>query len=231
MRLFFGLVKSKVGKLLLASGAGKIPVVRRLVFRVYYDRNTWGDPESRSGGGSNLAQTEVIRRDLPALFHRWEVRSLLDVPCGDGHWWAGVDHDLEEYIGADIVPGMIEEREKAARPGERFVCLDVATTPLPRADAILCRDLLVHLSFGLIQETVANFKRSGAEYLIATTFPGRSNQDIKTGRWRPLDLTAPPLNFPTPLEVVNEVCTEAGGLYSDKSLGVWRLSDLPNGST
>ncbi len=226
-------------KLLLASGVTKIPGVRQWVFRAYYDKNSWGDPESRSGSGSNFAQTETIRRELPGLFERLEINTLLDLPCGDGHWWACVEHSLDEYIGADVVPEMIAARNGTARPGERFEYLDAASDDLPQSDAILCRDLLVHFSYELAQETVANFRRAGATYLIATTFSGefptnsgghytahRKNEDIKTGRWRPLDLTAAPFNFPPPLELVNENCTEAGGQYGDKSLGVWRLADL-----
>jgi SAM-dependent methyltransferase len=214
-------------RLLLASGVTKVPVIRRTLFRLYYTCNSWGDAESRSGAGSNLTQTEVIRRELPDLFRRWGIRSLLDVPCGDGHWWVEVDHDLASYTGADIVPEMIEKRQANARPGESFKCLDVTSDLLPQVDAIFCRDLLVHLSFELVERAIANFKRSGAEYLITTTFPGRSNVDIKTGKWRPLDLTTAPFNFPAPLELLNEDCTEAGGIYTDKSLGVWRLADLP----
>lgn len=228
-------------KVVIASGVTKIPAVRRWVFNAYYDKNSWGDPESRSGGGSNFAQTEVIRRGLSGLFERWQIGTLLDVPCGDGHWWADIEHHLKEYTGVDIVPEMVAARKASARPGERFECLDASADDLPRADAILCRDLLVHFSYDLALETIANFQRSGADYLIATTFSGdfegvngsggytckRTNSDIKTGRWRPLDLTAPPFNFPQPLELLVEGCTEADGLYADKSLGVWRLSDLP----
>jgi hypothetical protein len=49
---------------------------------------------------------------------------------------------------------------------------------LPPCGAILCRDCLVHLSFGNIERAVANFRRSGAVWLIATTFPEwRTNAD------------------------------------------------------
>lgn len=213
-------------RLLLASGITKNETIRKRLFSAYYDRNTWGDEESRSGGGSNLAQTEVVRRALPDLFRRQNIDSLLDVPCGDGHWWNLVDHDLDAYLGADVVPEMIEKRRAAARPAETFYCCDVAADPLPKADAILCRDLLVHFSYDVAVKALRNMQASGAEYLIATTFPGRKNKDIKTGSWRPIDLTAAPFNFPPPLELINEDCTEAGGRFADKSLGVWRLSDI-----
>ena len=36
-----------------------------------------------------------------------------------------------------------------------------------------------------------------------------------------------PFNFPPPLRLVNENCTEGDGAYGDKCLGLWRLADLP----
>ncbi|HEX8999730.1 MAG TPA: class I SAM-dependent methyltransferase, partial [Blastocatellia bacterium] len=74
-----------------------------------------------------------------------------------------------------------------------------------------------------------NFKRSKSEYLLTTTFPKTEvNEDILTGEWRPLNLQRAPFNFPEPLRLINERCTEEGDRYADKSLGLWRLSDLPN---
>jgi hypothetical protein len=110
----------------------------------------------------------------------------------------------------------------------RFVRADVLRDPLPRADAVLCRDLFTHLSFAEIRRAVANFRRSGATYLLTTTYTNpRPNHDTAGGEWRTLNLTLPPLCFPAPLRVVNEKCVEARGTLADKSLAVWRLADLP----
>ena len=44
---------------------------------------------------------------------------------------------------------------------------------------------------------VGNFRRSGAEYLIPTTFvDDRPNPDIATGEWRPLNMQRPPFFVP-----------------------------------
>lgn len=63
---------------------------------------------------------------------------------------------------------------------------------------------------------------------MATTFPRQlENFDTHTGGWRPIDFTIPPFNFPTPLYLLNEGCTEADGLFEDKSLGLWEIDSLP----
>jgi hypothetical protein len=92
---------------------------------------------------------------------------------------------------------------------------------------VLCRDLFIHFSEALTFDALRNLKKSGATYLITTTFPGRKNRDVETGDYRPIDLTAPPYNFPEPRELINEGCTEGDSRFTDKSLAVWRFADLP----
>lgn len=184
--------------------------------------------ESLSGPGSSLAQTAVVRRALPLLLQQLQARSLLDAPCGDFHWMADVALGVEEYIGVDILPELIaQNRARHAAPGRRFLLMDMLSDPLPRADAVLCRDALVHLPQAEVTQALGNFAASGARYLIATTFPNRaSNPDIHLGAWRPLNLQAAPFSLPPPLLLLNEGCTESAGAFGDKSLGVWRLGDL-----
>lgn len=195
------------------------------VFTTILQENVWGSPETPSGLGSELDATAAVRRELPELLKRHGVRSVLDIPCGDGGWMAEVD--LDGYVGADIVAELIE-RNRQRFPGRRFVVLDLTKDPLPLVDLVFCRDCLVHLSYANIGHAIANLRASGARWLLTTTFPGRgANVDIADGDWRPLDFQDEPFRWPQPLEVLNENCQEEGGAYTDKSLGLWRISDLP----
>jgi hypothetical protein len=137
---------------------------------------------------------------------------------------------VEEYIGVDVLAELVAENQaRHGGPQRRFVRADLVRGTLPSADAIFCRDLLVHLSFADIFDAVRNFQRSGATYLLTTTFTGdRPNRDIETGAWRTLNLTLPPFEFPQPMRVLNEKCLEGDGAFADKSIGVWRLADLPS---
>lgn len=210
-----------------ARGALRTP--RSTFERIYWD-NHWGGSESRSGPGSSLAQTDVIRRALPARLQALGVRVLLDIPCGDMHWQRHMDLAwLERYLGADIVAALIERNRRRIRDARfAFLHLDVVGDRLPRADAVLCRDCLVHLPNRLVRRALTNIRRSGADWLITTTFPRHDNEgDIVVGDWRPLNLERPPFCLPPPLELINEACTDAGGCYADKSLGIWRIRDIP----
>ena len=185
--------------------------------------------ESGSGTGSSLQQTQVIRQQLPKMLQSLGIDTLLDAPCGDLHWMRHVDLGTVHYIGVDLLGEVIADNTAThADRGRRFHRADVTRDPLPQADAILCRDLLPHLSFSQVLDTLQNFKRSGATYLLTTTFTGhRPNQDTSGGRWRTLNFSLPPFNFPEPTALINESCTEAGGTFNDKCLGLWRLADVP----
>ncbi len=172
--------------------------------------------ESLSGPGSSLEQTTEIRRRLPILFASLDINSMLDAPCGDFNWLRRIDLRLEKYVGIDIVPSIIEHNRKQFENGNRkFYISDMTADFLPRCDLIFCRDCLVHFSFEEIFATLRNFQNSGAEYFLTTTFPSRSsNQDIQTGDWRPLNFQLAPFNFPAPLRLINEHCTEGNGQYA-----------------
>ena len=196
------------------------------VFAEFYRDNKWGDAESVSGAGSNLAQTEEVRRVLPGLLAELGCRSMLDVPCGDFYWMRLVPLGVD-YTGGDIVTDLVARNQaQYGNEQRRFLRLDLLQDSLPAADLIFCRDCLVHLSNAHIRQALANVRASGATYLLTTTFPGRTvNDDIPTGSWRPVNLQRPPHNFPKPLRLIDERCPDPA--YVDKHLGLWRVADIP----
>ncbi len=199
----------------------------REIFGDIYSSNYWGNSDSRSGAGSDLIQTAVVRHELPALIKELDARTMIDIPCGDWHWMKETNVDVD-YIGADIVPEIIQRNsELYSNDRCRFMTLDLVKDELPMVDLVFSRDVLVHLSFEDIFSALRNIERSGSVYLLTTTFTGRdTNVDIRTGLWRPLNLQLMPFNFPEPLMVINEKCTEGDGSWGDKSLGLWKVQDL-----
>ena len=200
--------------------------------RIFHD-NDWGNSESVSGEGSNLARTAVVRARLPGLLKRHGVRSLLDAPCGDFYWMKEVALGDISYTGIDIVSEIVNRTaELYAGPGRRFLLCDLVEDALPKCDLILCRDCLVHLSYDETRRAIDNCRKSGATWLLTTTFTGpRENHDIVTGDWRPINLERAPYNFPPPVEVINEESDEVDevlGAFPDKSLGLWRFADVPS---
>ncbi|MGY3617760.1 class I SAM-dependent methyltransferase [Bradyrhizobium sp. USDA 10063] len=206
-----------------------IDLDRAARFNLIYQTNLWGAESSVSGVGSEIIATEKLRKELSDLLRSLNVRTLLDLPCGDFSWMAETDLDDIRYLGADIVPEIIEANLlKHSKASRAFRRMDIVEDPIPRHDVVLCRDCLVHFSFAQINRTIENIKRSRSKWLLTTTFPAiRHNRDIEDGDWRPLNLRVAPFLFPSPDTIINENCTEAGGDYSDKSLALWSIDSLP----
>ena len=195
-------------------------------FERIYHTNLWADPETRSGVGSSLDSTRVLREKLPDALRTLGTQVLLDVPCGDFTWMERVDLTGIDYIGGDIVRSIVESnRAEKAAPRRTFIELDLTRDQLPAADVLLCRDCLVHLSYANIARVFENVGRSQIRYILMTSFPGRGdNADVEDGDWRPLDFEAPPFSFPTPTLTIVEECEEEGGSYADKSLCAWEVA-------
>jgi hypothetical protein len=191
--------------------------------------NLWGAKESESGEGSTAEQTGILVDQLPKLFSKFGIRSIVDAPCGDLNWILPCLESIDRYVGCDILPDLIEQNMKNCGSLSKavFLCTDISHEFLPQVDLILCRDCLVHFSYADIVRTIDNFKSSHSKYLLTTTFTACiSNTDINTGDWRPINLEIGPLSFGKPIQTVVEHCSESQGAFRDKSLGLWDISKI-----
>jgi hypothetical protein len=197
----------------------------RQVFQSIYNNNSWEGVDSVSGAGSDLKQTEEISRYLPQVISEYNIQSMLDIPCGDHFWMNKLNLDIK-YIGADIVSALIDKNKTQYKEDNKsFICLDIIKDTLPDIDLVFCRDCFIHFSYDDIFSAIDNIKKSGAKYLMTTTFPEKENRDIATGGWRMLNLEAAPFNLPKPLVCINEKCDE-GEAYKTKSMALWEISRL-----
>lgn len=195
---------------------------REQIFYDIYKHHLWGGI-SKSGTGSDLGQTKVIRKELPKLLNTLSVQSMLDIPCGDMHWIKAIEWDRDiKYIGADIVPALIHANRELF-PLNEFWVLDIVTDKLPQADLVLARDLFGHLQDHEVEAALRNIKQSGAKYLIATTFPAVvDNKPIKTGQWRPINMEL--FDVGMPITHIDEKLMTPDNKNMGKFLGVYKLS-------
>lgn len=191
------------------------------IFTEIYSHNLWGGTESVSGPGSSLRESLNLINKLPLLFNLFDIRSILDAPCGDFHWMKHVHLEDRDYTGVDIVKELIEKNTSLYEKEHiSFAEKNIIHDSLPKADLILCRDALVHLTNEQVKETIRNFQDSGSTYLLTTHFPGlEQNRDISAGDWRPLNLCLEPFQLPEPFLTIKETTTI-------KTMALWRLKDL-----
>ncbi len=194
-------------------------------FTAIYKHNEWKNEESRSGEGSTLEYTRNIRKEIPPLIERYGFKTILDAPCGDYHWFHRIQRAQDtQYIGADIVEPLIAtNQENFGNENTRFIHLDIIEQQLPDADLWLCRDCLVHLSYGDIFSVIANFLDSNIRYLLTSTHPDCDrNIDIPTGHFRLLNLALPPFSFCKPILLIDD-WIEGSPV---RHLALWEKKDL-----
>jgi len=200
---------------------------RRQVFGYVYEQGVWLNGQSegaRSGLGSELEATQILRERLSTVLRPLGTASLLDIGCGDFTWMQHVELGEIRYLGVDIVQSVIDSDQERFGSGNRsFQCLDAVSEPLPAADVALCREVLFHLSFADGRSLLANVRRAGIRYLIATTDGGTAfNADITTGDFRVINLHRRPYRFPEP-----EAWIPDDSVVSGRGRGLWSVKTLP----
>lgn len=214
------------------SNAAKFEVIYRERLWVRAIPKSFNRDGSVSGHGSTEQSTRVFRSQLQRFLEDHSANAFLDAPCGDFNWMKLVNvRQMREYIGGDIVRELIERlnaeyalpRPSVGGLSRRFILLDVTRDSLPKADVWLCKDCLQHMSNEDILSVLRNARVSPIQYFLFSNHAGvETNKDIKTGQFRPVDLTLAPFNLPTPFAKLQDAPTDGEARY----VGVWRKQDL-----
>jgi hypothetical protein len=197
-------------------------------FTTIYSLNLWGSHESKSGMGSNFDATTTVRSELPVLFTKFGIKSVLDAPCGDFHWMKEVDLTDIRYTGADIVKPLIQDlNHKYGKKNINFIHLDLTKEVFQFADLVINRDCLFHLSFEDTGTFLKNFLDSGSSYLLSTSYSNQNlfeNRNISSGDFRLIDLFAPPYNFPK--QTHYQIIEKADGALPVRNLYLWNREQI-----
>lgn len=175
-------------------------------FTEIYRRGVWGT-EGFSGGGAQLANARQYVHFLQSFLKEKNIRSVIDIGCGDWGLSQHIDWTGIQYTGYDVVRYIIEKDQQLfGTPTIMFVHADALETDLPEADLLICKDVLQHISNANIIHFLAKLNKF-KHCLITNDFnftPNKNNLDVDHGGfraidpsqppWRELDLTAPPFN-------------------------------------
>jgi hypothetical protein len=206
-------------------------------FEQIYEHWGFGGSESRSGPGSSLEETETIRNAIKKLVKEKDIRTVVDIPCGDFNWMKDIVYSFEKYTGGDIVKQAIIDNKKYANDIISFIDFDLAgTEEIPEADLLIVRDVIGHLPLRYGMEALENILRSKCKYLLSTSwvnvnnkeyYKTHKNRDVHTGRFYPVCLQAAPFNLPEPELYIEESVIVDG--YEDgnrKALVLWDLQKI-----
>ena len=196
-------------------------------FNFIYKNKYWQniDNGSLSGAGSNIDDsTHNLSIELPNFINKHQVKSLLDMPCGDWAWMSKLNLANIDYIGCDIVEDMITTNNQKYRNAKiNFIKKNLSHDDLPEADMILVRDLLVHLKYPDIILCLNNIKKYDYKYIAITNFPKLvKNINNKFGdRWRPINFNLEPYLLPKPDFVLPDD-SQIGEYDSQKTVAIWK---------
>lgn len=120
---------------------------------------------------------------------------------------------LDVYVGADITKSVIEANKQRFlyHTNKFFHQWDFAACEIPlyrhkggnaqAFDLIHVRDVLQHMPLARGVQAVEHLKRSGARFLLMTTFQESKNTDLKReGGFYYNNLKMPPFSFPSPIK-------------------------------
>lgn len=181
---FYRIVKQRV-----TPGSGQD---LQTIFSSIYRNNRWGGADGSycSGEGSSLEHiispyTKVITDYLDSIPE--SQRHVVDLGCGDFQVGGIIAKHCSTYVGADVVPDVIEHNQKThGSEAVSFRVVDITSEELPEGKICLIRQVLQHLSNDQVVSVLS--KLSGYESLFITEhYPGqgrliRRNLDKHPGK-------------------------------------------------
>jgi SAM-dependent methyltransferase len=183
--------------------------LRKTVFFLIYKTNHWNKykPIDKkdllvSGPGSN-PNTEQIKNliiNLNNFIKRNDIRSILDLPCGDFAW---MRHLIEinnniQYTGFDIVEEVIKVNNyKYSSNNIKFFSKDILNEKnFDGHDLVFVRDFFIHISINEILKVLDMLKKSKVKFFACTSYNDiKFNADIAIGKHRKINLLIEPFNL------------------------------------
>mmetsp|Transcript_90869 Transcript_90869/g.231244 ORF Transcript_90869/g.231244 Transcript_90869/m.231244 type:complete len:411 (+) Transcript_90869:41-1273(+) len=209
-------VAEVVGAAAVAEPLGAIAAgSAEAAFSRIYDGGEWlCGSEAKSGLGSRYETTREFCEFLQGFLREHSITSVVDAGCG--HWPSGYQRYINwqgvHYHGVDVVQSVVQDNAGFLRDADRLQTAGLASAtfsqgdvsaPLPAADLLLVKDVLMHLPNAAVQEFLRNnvdmaFGRYRMVLLVQNSVPKTVNLrqmiDIEPGQLLPFDITAPPFN-------------------------------------
>jgi SAM-dependent methyltransferase len=192
-------------------------------FNTVYETNAWGGTETRSTGPNGCAGArDELAPLLVNLVRELGAKSVLDLGCGEGVWMP----DLPGYIGVDVSTEAIEAA-KAFHPDRDHRLWSGGE--LPVCDLVIVRHVMQHMPVGDGAYLLSRIKKSGAKWLLATSFEKGNNagsptlSGIKVGGGYWPDLEAAPFSLGAPYNRAVDGTMSPANVQNGCFLGLWKI--------
>lgn len=207
------------------------------IFSRIYETWGFGGDESRSGPGSTLYETRHLRQKILDSVKNKNIKSVVDIPCGDFNWMKEIVNEFDFYIGGDIVEKCIETNRNLYGTNKvNFINIDIMNDQIPKADLLIVRDLIGHYPLEDGKKIIDNILKSECKFLLSTTWYNihdreyhlkHENREVSHGRFYPVNLMSEPFNLSEPIFIIEEnVEVEDYDKGNRKVLALWDLSNI-----
>jgi 2-polyprenyl-3-methyl-5-hydroxy-6-metoxy-1,4-benzoquinol methylase len=162
------------------------------VFSKIYKEDLWNEG---SGDGSKVENVREYVDVLQKYIDKPEIKTVIDLGCGDWQFSKFLDLSSVLYLGVDVVDSVIDSNiDLYSASNIDFISRDIITYELPQVDLIICKDVLQHLSNRDVISVLIKIIKSSKFALITNDFnpENKENKDIDNGDYRCLDLTLSP---------------------------------------
>ena len=186
-------------------------IIKKKIFTSIYKSNHWSHDQkflsnefvSVSGPGSNINTEQFFSlvKNFTQIITDYNIKSLLDMPCGDFLWIHKIIKDRNiDYLGVDIVEELIEENKTKYKNKnfnfENHNILNFSTKK--QFDLILIRDLFIHIKNPDILQIIQNVKQMNFRYVALNSYNNKTNKDVIEGQHRKVNLLIEPFNLKQP---------------------------------
>ena len=150
----------------------------------------------KSGPGSTVEFSAPYREFLSIFIKANKIRSIVDLGCGDMEVMSHVDLCGASYLGVDVIAERLAHN-RVKCPQFAFEQHDIHTWLPPRAELVLCKDVIQHWSTEDVLGWIDIMKKAQFRYALITNcnYGPTVNTNIATGGWRAIDLTKPPFSM------------------------------------
>jgi 2-polyprenyl-3-methyl-5-hydroxy-6-metoxy-1,4-benzoquinol methylase len=164
-------------------------------FEEIYATNEWG---VGSGEGLIYRNAKGYAKFLEKFLRRHNIKSVVDLGCGDWQFSQFINWQEARYQGFDIVRPIIKvNRTQFSSSDIEFYTYSGEPVALPGGDLLIAKDVLQHWSNDFIQTFFLEAHRY--KYVLVTNCINPAgitiNSDIKNSDFRYLDIRLSPFNM------------------------------------
>jgi hypothetical protein len=208
-RFIPGIVKRGIGNLLARHRErrlGRLPIQE--AFDEVYRRGMWKHGRCYSGPGSEgpLADRYVGLVLDYAATHK--LRTVVDGGCGDFSVGSRLAPSFDRYLALDVSPVILKINQQRyadlSRRHVSFEFADMTSTTFPRADLILIRQVLQHLTNRQVEQILTTLEASDWRRALIT-------EDVCNPRYDPIP------NLDLPSHTIRTRTSLNSGVFIDRA--------------